>query len=239
MSQFDWIAFDADDTLWHTEHLYANAQKVFVQILDHYLNAESVHERLFETETRNIAHFGFGVKAFALSMIETAVELTEGRVSGQDIQTLIDTAKGMLNAEVELLDGVRETFASLTPVAGGTNAYRLMLITKGDLLDQESKIARSSLSDSFQAIEIVSDKNPESYARLFKRHAIDPRRFLMIGNSLRSDILPVLACGGSAVYIPYHTTWMHEIAEMPAPGTPGFHQLDRIDQLAGWLTTIK
>ena len=235
MAPFDWIAFDADDTLWHTEHLYADAQEQFVQILDHYLNAEAVQERLFAIETRNIAHFGFGVKAFALSMIETAVELSEGRVSGQDIQTLIEIAKGMLNAQVELIEGVRETIAQLA----STSAYQLMLVTKGDLLDQESKIARSGLSDSFQAIEIVSDKNPESYARLFKRHAIDPRRFLMIGNSLRSDILPVLACGGSALYIPYHTTWMHEIAEPPPPGTPGFHQLEQIGMLPEWLTTIK
>ena len=231
MSSFDWIAFDADDTLWHTEHLYADAQKRFIQILDHYFNTESVHQKLFETETRNIAHFGFGVKAFALSMIETAVELTEGRVSGQDIQTLIEIAKAMLNTPVELIDGVQDTIDQLAT----ESAYHLMLITKGDLLDQETKIARSGLGQAFEAIEIVSDKTPQIYQRLFAHHAIQGERFLMIGNSLRSDILPVLACGASAIYIPYHTTWMHEIAELPSPGTPGFHQLERISLLPDWL----
>jgi putative hydrolase of the HAD superfamily len=233
MPKFDWIAFDADDTLWHTEHLYANAQARFVQMLSRYHSPEWVQQSLYATETRNIAHFGFGVKAFALSMIETAVELTEGRISGQDIQLLVETAKEMLSAEVVLIDQALET---LTRLAAD---HRLMVVTKGDLLDQESKIMRSGLGEIFQAIEIVSDKNRESYQRLFKRHAVQPSCFLMVGNSLRSDILPVLEAGGSAVYIPYSTTWLHEIADAPPPGQTGFYQLERIDQLPGLVAQLE
>jgi len=225
MPTFDWIAFDADDTLWHTEHLYTQAQERLTQMLERYHPREWVERSLYATETRNMAHFGYGVKAFALSMIETAVELTEGRISGQEIRELIDTARAMLSAEVVLLDGVRETLSHLAA------RQRLMLITKGDLLDQESKIARSGLGEWFQAVEIVSDKTRASYLRLFQRHACAPERFLMAGNSLRSDILPVLEAGGSAVYIPYAATWAHEIAEAPAPGQTGFYQLDSIVQL--------
>lgn len=225
MPPFDWIAFDADDTLWHTEHLYAKAQARLAQMLSHYHSPEWVKQSLFATETRNIAHFGFGVKAFALSMIETAVELTEKRISGQDIQTLVEIAKEMLNAEVVLID---QSLPTLTRLAAD---HRLMVITKGDLIDQERKIARSGLSDIFQAVEIVSDKNHECYLRLFKRYAIVPARFLMVGNSLRSDILPVLEAGGNAIYIPYAITWVHEIADAPPPGQAGFYQLERIDQL--------
>jgi putative hydrolase of the HAD superfamily len=225
MPKLDWIAFDADDTLWHTEHLYTNAQARFARMLSHYHSPEWIEKSLYATESRNIAHFGFGVKAFALSMIETAVELTEGRISGQDIQTLIETAKEMLSAEVVLIEHALETVQQLAA------DNRVMVITKGDLLDQESKIARSGLGEIFQAVEIVSDKNRESYLRLFKRHAVEPARFLMAGNSLRSDILPVLEAGGNAVYIPYAATWMHEIADAPPPGQPGFYQVERIDQL--------
>ena len=203
MPHFDWIAFDADDTLWHTEYLYSQAQARFAALLNQYHDPAWVQQSLYTTETRNIAHFGFGVKAFALSMIETAVELTEGRVSGQDIHTLVEIAKEMLNAEVVLID---EVHATLTRLAAD---YRLMVITKGDLLDQERKIARSGLEPLFQGVEIVSDKDRASYERLFKRHAVEPARIVMVGNSLRSDILPVLEVGGSAVYIPYAATWAH------------------------------
>ena len=157
MSAFDIIAFDADDTLWHTERLYVDAQARFVQLLAHYRDPEWVRERLFQTEMRNMQHFGYGVKAFALSMIETAVELTDGQVSGQDIGTLIVLAKEMLAAEVELLPHVAEAIPALAA------RYPLMVITKGDLLDQETKIARSGLGGYFRHVEIVSEKTTESY----------------------------------------------------------------------------
>jgi putative hydrolase of the HAD superfamily len=178
MSHFDVIAFDADDTLWHTERLYAEAQAKFKNLLAHYHDPKWIEERLYRAELHNLQHFGYGIKAFALSMIETAIDLTEGRMSGREIQSIIDSAKEMLAADVELLEHVAETIAAMS------RSYQLMLITKGDLLDQESKIARSGLAQHFQQIEIVSDKQRENYAALLQRYNIPPQRFLMIGNSL-------------------------------------------------------
>jgi putative hydrolase of the HAD superfamily len=232
MPTFDVIAFDADDTLWHTERLYVNAQARFVELLAHYHNPEWIQERLDETEGRNLAHFGFGIKAFALSMIETAVELTEGRVSGNDIGALVKLARDMLHAEVELLDQVAETVARLA------QQYPLMLITKGDLLDQENKIARSGLAQYFPRIEIVSHKTPESYARVLEQHRVAPDRFVMVGNSLKSDILPVLALGGTAVHVPYELTWLHERAEPPL-GHPRFFEIERMEQLPALLAQLE
>ncbi len=232
MSNFEVIAFDADDTLWHNERLYVVAQTSFAQLLSHYHKPEWISERLFQTETHNIQHFGYGVKAFALSMIETAVELTEGRISGQDIQVLIDLAKEMLNAKVQLLDHVAEVIPQLA------KGYRLMVITKGDLLDQEIKIARSGLGKYFQYIEVVSQKTRASYEQVLKRYSIAPERFLMIGNSLRSDILPILELDGNAVYIPYETTWLHEVADPPPGGQPGYYQLEHVGQLSTLLESL-
>lgn len=203
-SPFDVIAFDADDTLWHNEPLYLTTHDKFKQLLHPYHNAEWMEQRLHETEIRNLQHFGYGVKGFTLSMIETAIELSEGRVSGAEIQTIIELGKEMLYAPIELLEGAAQTVAQLAA------SHKLMLITKGDLLDQESKIARSGLGDYFSLIEVVSEKDIDTYKRLIAKHGISPERFLMVGNSLKSDILPVLALGGQAVYIPYRTTWSHE-----------------------------
>lgn len=201
---FEIIAFDADDTLWHNESIYLDTHEKFQQLLHQYHSEEWIQQRLHETEIRNLQHFGYGIKGFTLSMIETAIELSEGRVSANEIQTIIELGKEMLRAPVELLDGVASTLAQLAA------SYKLMLITKGDLLDQESKIARSGLGDYFSHIEVVSEKNVETYQRLAAKHNIAPAHFLMVGNSLKSDILPVIAMGGQAVYIPYHTTWVHE-----------------------------
>jgi putative hydrolase of the HAD superfamily len=233
MSNFDVIAFDADDTLWHNERLYVNAQARFVQLLAHYHNPEWIGERLYQTETQNIQHFGYGIKAFALSMIETAVELTEGRLTGQDVQALIDLAKEMLSAEVQLLDHVGETIPQLAA------RYRLMVITKGDLLDQETKISRSGLGQYFQHIEVVSQKTRETYERVLNRYTIAPERFLMVGNSLKSDILPILELGGSAVHIPYETTWLHEIANPPPDGQIGYYPLEHIGQVPALLERLE
>jgi putative hydrolase of the HAD superfamily len=225
MQRFEVIGFDGDDTLWHNERLYANAQVRFKELLARYHNPEWVGERLYQAEVRNLPHFGYGIKAFTLSMIETAVELTEGRITGSDIQTIIDAAKEMLAAEIELLEHVPDTIGRLA------NAYTLMLITKGDLRDQETKIARSGLGSYFRLIEIVSDKSPESYKKLLRQHMISPERFLMVGNSLRSDILPVLALGASAVYVPYHLTWMHEVSDPPPGDRPGFYEIEHLGLL--------
>ncbi len=229
----DLIAFDADDTLWHTEHLYSDAQARFAEVLAPYGVTEPVEQRLFATESANLRYFGFGIKSFTLSMIETAITLTGGDIAGRDVQRVIDLAKQMLQADVELLDHAEEAVARLA------QDFPLMIITKGDLLDQETKIERSGLGSYFRSIEVVSDKTVESYRRLFEQHSIDPRRLLMVGNSLRSDILPILELGGSAVYIPYQMTWAHEAAEPPPPGTPGFHQLESLDDLPGLVARLE
>jgi putative hydrolase of the HAD superfamily len=233
MSLFQVIGLDADDTLWHNERLYAGAQTTFRQLLAHYHSPEWIDERLYQTEMRNLQHFGYGIKAFALSMIETAIELTEGRISGDDIRSLIDAAKEMLAADVELLEHVEETIAHLA------GKYVLMLITKGDLRDQEMKIARSGLAQHFRHVEIVSDKSRESYATLLLRHGIAPDRFLMVGNSLRSDILPVLALGASAVYVPYQLTWLHEAAAPPPAEQSGYYELEHLGLLPGLLERLE
>lgn len=233
MSKFEILAFDADDTLWHNERFYVEAQNKFAELLSHYHKPEWVNERLFQTENRNIQHFGYGIKAFALSMIETAVELTEGRIAGTDIQTLIDLARKMLNAEVQLLNHVVEIIPLLA------ENYQLMVITKGDLLDQETKISRSGLGQYFQCIEVVSHKTIASYTKVLNRYSIPPQRFMMIGNSLRSDILPILEMNGSAVHIPYETTWLHESAKMPSNIQAGFYQLEHMGQLPALLAQIE
>jgi putative hydrolase of the HAD superfamily len=231
MSRFQIIAFDADDTLWQNEQLFLGAQARFVTLLSQYHSREWIEARLNETQVRNIKHFGYGIKSFALSMIETAVELTEGRITGSDIQIVLNLTKAMLSADVELLEYVADTVASLA----GRQA--LMVITKGDLYDQESKMARSGLASHFQHVEIVSDKTPESYARLLSRHGIAPERFLMVGNSLRSDILPVLAIGGSAVFVPHALTWAHEAADPPT-GMPGYYEIAHLGLLPALLESL-
>jgi putative hydrolase of the HAD superfamily len=233
MNTFDVIAFDADDTLWHNERLYTNAQAKFARLLASYHPAEWVNQHLSQTESRNIEHFGYGIKSFALSMIETAVELTEGRICGPDVMAIVDLAKEMINAQVELLPHVLETIPALAA------RHYLMVISKGDLLDQETKIARSGLGDYFQAVEIVSEKDRQSYARVLKRHAIQPGCFLMVGNSPRSDILPVLELGGSAVYVPYETVWLHEASALPPQGQPGYYAIEHIGQLPALLERLE
>lgn len=233
MSRFDMIAFDADDTLWQNESLYGAAQAGFQQLLSQYHSREWIESRLYQTEMRNLEHFGYGIKAFALSMIETAVELTEGRIIGSDVQRIIDLARVMLTADVDLLDGVADTLRILA------ERYPLMVITKGDLRDQESKVVRSGLAELFTAVEIVSDKTVAGYTTVLRRHGIEPARFVMVGNSLRSDILPVLQLGGQAVHIPHTLTWAHEAAEPPEAGSVGFHALTSIVELPSLLAQLE
>ncbi len=200
----DLIAFDADDTLWHNEPLFIDTKARFTTLLSAYHSAEWIEERLHETEIRNLHSFGYGIKSFALSMIETAIELTEGRVNGNEIQQLVDFAKEMVSAPIRLLEGAEETVRKLAL------DYPLMLVTKGDLFDQESKIARSGLGDLFSGVEIVSEKDRAMYEEIIKRRGINPSGFVMIGDSLRSDILPVVDLGGQAIHVPYESTWRHE-----------------------------
>jgi putative hydrolase of the HAD superfamily len=219
------IAFDADDTLWHNESLFTITQDKFKKLLSPYHSDEWIESRLFDTETRNIQHFGYGVKGFTLSMIETAVELSEGRISGSEIAEIIGFAKEMLLAPTELIDGVRETIAELS------KSKSLMIITKGDLFDQESKIARSGLAEYFDKIEIVKEKDDAVYQNILNKHGIDPNDFVMIGNSLRSDILPVVRVGGAAIHVPYHTTWARELVHEDELASYKFYRAAGISEL--------
>jgi putative hydrolase of the HAD superfamily len=228
-TRFRVVALDADDTLWHNDPLFTAAQERFRALLGQYHDAEWIDARLYEAEKRNLRLFGYGVKGFTLSMIETAIELTEGRIAGSEVQEILDMGLEMLRAPIELLEGVREAVAELA------DRYFLMLLTKGDLLDQESKLARSGLGDHFSAIEIVSEKDSRTYAAIMGRHGIEPARFVMVGDSLRSDVLPVLEAGGAAVHIPYRTTWVHEQVSEEALLGREFARLRSFRELPGWL----
>ncbi|MFQ5650153.1 MAG: HAD family hydrolase [bacterium] len=228
MRQYDVIAFDADDTLWHNEPLYTLTQGKFVDLLAGYHETEWIEQRLYETEIRNLELFGYGVKGFTLSMIETAIELTEGRIQGREIEQIISYCKGMLCAPVELLEHVKETVPALAA------SHRLMIITKGDLFDQEAKIARSGLAEYFDIIEIVSEKSAETYRAILAKYELNARTFLMVGNSLKSDILPVREIGAHALYVPYGTTWVHEQLS-PAEIHEEYFELEHIGLLPEFL----
>lgn len=232
MMNFDAIAFDADDTLWHNMNHFTSSQQTFREILLPYHSAEWIDERLYETERRNLAYYGYGVKGFMLSMIETAIELTEGRISGREIQTILDVGTDMLKEPVQLLDHVAETIHELS------HGHKLMLITKGDLFDQERKIAGSGLADYFAHVEIVSEKDEQTYGALFEKYSLAPEHILMIGNSVRSDILPIVNLGGQSVHIPYRVTWEHEMIDENERAEHSYHELDSIAQLPALIKTL-
>ncbi len=204
------IGFDADDTLWQNEHFYRLTEGRFLDLLDEHGDREALSGRLLEAEKRNLALYGFGIKGFTLSMIETAIEVTDGRVPAATIAEILKAGREMLRHPVETLPHVRETLVAL---AGG---YRLVLITKGDLFDQERKLAESGLGELFSAVEIVSRKDAATYARAFAEHGDGPERSMMVGNSLRSDIVPAIAAGSWAVYIPHELNWVVEHDEEPS-----------------------
>ena len=200
---FDVIAFDADDTLWHNESIFTMTQQKFREMLSSY-GPEVVDQTLSSTQLKNLKHFGYGIKGFILSMIETSIELTGGNVSAKEINQVLDFGREMLTAPIELLPHAQVVVEELS------KKFNLLLITKGDLIDQETKIARSGLAEYFASVEIVSEKNTETYSKILTQHKIDVSRFMMIGNSMRSDIVPIVQLGGHAVHIPYSTTWVHE-----------------------------
>ena len=221
------IAFDGDDTLWRNEDIFTLSQARYRAILASHvdLETEDLDARLAATERRNLAAYGYGVKGFTLSMIETAIEITREAIPASDLAVILLIGQAMLGHPVEVLDGVRETLATLR-----ARDHDLWLITKGDLFDQESKIARSGLEGFFKRIEIVSEKDQATYRRILRAAGVDAADFAMVGNTVRSDVLPVLAIGGRAFHVPYHTTWAHEAA--PAPdGHAGFVVLESIGEL--------
>jgi putative hydrolase of the HAD superfamily len=216
------IGFDADDTLWHNEDHFRATEESFADLVSPWASAEEAAAVLLRTETVNLELFGYGVKSFTLSMIEAAMELSRGEVAVADLSVLIDRGKAMLAREAEILPGVEETLAHLS------DRYRLIVITKGDLHHQERKVALSGLSHHFASVEVVSEKDEETYARILGRHDVAADRFVMIGNSKKSDILPPVQLGAVGVHIPYRFTWAHEhVADDGAHA----HLADRIYQL--------
>jgi len=222
---FDWIAFDADDTLWKNEEEYLHGRQVFLQILADYNINQDALERVDEFEVENIQYYGYGVMSFALSMIELAIELTGERIHPGDIRKLLNLAKAMLTAEVEMFDGVRQLLEEIS------KKYPLMLITKGDLFHQQRKLVESGLAGFFQAVEVVSDKKPEVYREILERHKIDPHRFIMVGNSLRSDVIPVLKLGAWAIYLSDHLTWSHEDDPLAEISQDRYREVKEISQV--------
>jgi putative hydrolase of the HAD superfamily len=222
------VALDADDTLWHNESIFHLTQRKYFALLQDYGDVDHMMARLLEVERKNLALYGYGVKGFTLSMIETAIDLTRGAVPAKTIQEIMDLGRAMLEHPVEPLPNVAETLAKLH------GKVRLVMITKGDLLNQEQKLARSGLGDNFDAIEIVSEKDADTYRRIAKRHSIAVDDAAMVGNSLKSDVLPALEAGLWGIHIPYHITWAYERAEPPAD-SPRFVRLDSIAELPAWL----
>ncbi len=227
-----WLAFDADDTLWVNEPFFFQAQDRLEELLKPYadFSEEAMVDALYRVERKNLGLFGYGAKGFTLSMIESAIELSGGKVTAQDIQQILDWGKGVMGYPIELFDEVDELLPRLK------QDYRMMIITKGELFNQESKIARSGLAQHFEIIEIVSEKDPETYRKILERHAIEPGEVLMIGNSIRSDILPCVEIGIQAVHIPRVVYWQHETVD--STGNAEFGVIDSLQDLPAYLNNL-
>ncbi|MFN7004397.1 MAG: HAD family hydrolase [Roseinatronobacter sp.] len=231
MTRITTIGFDADDTLWHNERFFRMTQDHFAALLADYTDRDTLMARLLDAERRNLGQYGFGIKGFVLSMIETAIEVTDERVPARVIADLLAAGQEMLRHPIELLPHAQEAIAALA------RSHRLVLITKGDLLDQERKLAQSGLGEMFDAVEIVSDKTPPVYAAIFARHGEGPEAALMVGNSLRSDVIPPIMAGGWGVHVPHGLEWEIEFAEAPVEH-PRFRQLadlGDLPDLIGWI----
>lgn len=225
------VGLDADDTLWHNETIFRLTHDRFVDLLDDHGDPETIETRLAEVERRNLRLYGYGVKGFTLSMIETAIEVTGGRVPAAVIGDILDAGREMLSHPVETLPDVRETLEALA------GHYRLVMITKGDLFDQERKLAASGLGDLFDAVEIVSDKSASTYRRIFARHGDGPERSMMVGNSLKSDVVPAIEAGGWGVYVPHDLTWVLE--HVPEPeGEPRYRRIAGLADLGPVIEAI-
>lgn len=222
------IALDADDTLWQNEQFFRLTEQRFADLLRDYTDAPDLTDRLIASVTRNLSFYGFGMKGFALSMVETALDVTDHRVPGTVIAEILAAGRELLTYPIETLPYVDQALDQLQ------QTHRLILVTKGDVFDQERKLAASGLADYFVAIEIVADKNAATYARIFERHTDGPEHTVMVGNSLRSDILPALEAGSFAVHVPHDLTWSYEHAEEPVD-EPRYARIDHLGELAGAL----
>lgn len=225
------IGFDADDTLWQNEQYYRLTEAHFTELLADFAAGPKISERLLEAEKRNLAHYGFGIKGFTLSMIETAIEMTDGSVPAGVIAQILDIGRDLLSHPVETMPHVQDTLEAL---AGN---YLLVLITKGDLFDQERKLAQSGLGDFFDAVEIVSDKTAVTYRRIFSKVGDGPERAMMVGNSLKSDIVPAIAAGSYGVFVPHELTWVLEHVEEPSDA-PRFRKIANLGELRGLLDQL-
>jgi putative hydrolase of the HAD superfamily len=223
------IGFDGDDTLWANEPFYQDIEKKLCQLLKDYLPAKEVSAELFKTEMSNLELYGFGAKAFMLSLIETAIRVSQKRVPASIIDQIIDLGKQLLSHPVQLLDGVAEVLTELK------QRYKLIVATKGDLLDQQRKLTKSGLIHHFHHIEIMSDKQSENYMELFRNVSVEPQKFLMVGNSMKSDIQPILQLGGNAVYVPFHTTWQHEKTDEEPQACNNYLKVNSISEILHFL----
>ena len=226
------VGLDADDTLWHNETIFRLTHERFAELLSDRADALDVEARLAETEKRNLSLYGYGVKGFTLSMIETAMELCDGEAPPAVVREILAAGREMLAHPVETLPGVDEALAELS------QRYRLVLITKGDLFDQERKLAASGLGELFAAVEIVSEKRADTYSRIFERHGTGAGEAAMVGNSMRSDVLPALEAGAWAAFVPYPLVWAHEAAEAPQ-GHGRYAELGSIAEVPAWLHAIE
>ena len=226
------VGLDGDDTLWHNENRFNVTQGEFRDLLKRHVPDVDVDKHLFQTEMKNLGIYGYGIKSFTLSMIETAIQLTGGRIPASDLEDILGWGKRMLMQPTELLEGVELALRVLG------ERYDLLLITKGDLFDQESKLARSGLADLFVGVEIVSEKNVSSYRGILSRRGIKADEFVMVGNSLRSDIVPVLELGARAIHIPYHVTWRYEQVDEESLPRSGWRRLERIGELSRLLAEL-
>ncbi|MBL4666191.1 MAG: HAD hydrolase-like protein [Sneathiella sp.] len=225
------IAFDADDTLWENEHIFVLTQERFVDFLKDYAPAENLYESLLATEWKNLQYYGYGIKGFTLSMIETAIEVTRGEIPARVVQEILNAGREMKDHPATVLPNVKEVLAKLK------DHYRIVMITKGDLFDQERKLAQSGLGDFFDAIEIVSDKNEQTYHRIFDQFGDGPAQSMMIGNSLKSDIIPAIEAGAWGIYIPSSFDWAVERADAPSQNER-FRQIKEISELPELIETL-
>lgn len=218
------IAFDADDTLFINEPYFEETEKKFLGIMEDYLSHQSLSQELFKTQISNLPLYGYGIKGYVLSMIETAINVSEGTAGMKHIQKIIEIGKELVQKPIELLDGVEDTLKALH------GKYKLVVATKGDLKDQHRKLHDSGLGHYFHHIEVMSDKSETDYRKLLKRLEIEPEEFFMIGNSLKSDVLPVLKIGGHACHVPFHTTWAHEMIDHEVKH-PNFKEIKKITEI--------
>lgn len=231
MTSLTAIGFDADDTLWQNEQFFRLTEERFAALLGDYAEPAHLSSRLLEAEKRNLQHYGFGIKGFTLSMIETAIEVTEGRAPASIIGEILAAGREMLSHPVDTLPHARDALEALA------GRYRIILVTKGDLFDQERKLAQSGLGDYFDAVEIVSDKKPATYERIFARHADGADRAMMVGNSLKSDVVPAIEAGGWGVFVPHPLTWVLEHVEPPRDD-PRFREIENLGELPDLVAAV-